>query len=140
MAIHSDCGNKWLGDAKNFGKRLHIVLNGEPVATFARKCGISYETIKKYLKNETCPGIDKVLLISQHTGTSLSWLISGEGERYDSPFSDEDANRWWGIISEALTLEQKHQIIKAFRRTGVEGIFNKQLLVENKAWGSSLRD
>lgn len=135
MVVYSDVGNKEPIGVENFGKRLDIVLNGESVAAFARKCGISHETIKKYLKNETCPGIDKVLLISQHTGVSLSWLISGEGESYDSPFSDEDANRWWGIISEALNLEQKHQIIKAFRRTGVEGIFNKQLLVENKAWG-----
>jgi len=137
MVVHSDSSNKTPAGAENFGKRLYIVLNGEPIAAFARKCGISHETIKKYLKNETCPGIDKVLLISQQTGISLSWLISGEGDCYDSPFSEEDVNRWWGIIAEALTVEQKHQVIKAFRRTGVEGVFNKQLLVENKAWGSS---
>lgn len=133
MSINDGKVTKYPTGVENFGERLRIVINGEPTGTFSRRCGISNETIKKYLKNDTCPGIDKALAISQCTGVSLHWLISGEGERNDSPFSDDEINRWWGIMAEALTVEQKAQIISVFQRNGVEGVF-KPLSTDNRAW------
>lgn len=125
MVVHASQGTTIPTGAEGFRERLRVVMKGESIASFATKCDINSQTIKKYLTSETTPGIDKVLAISKGTGASLNWLITGEGTPYPGLLSEEDIARWWMSIAELLTMEHKRQIISDFHRYGVEGVFKQ---------------
>lgn len=65
---------------EHFGERLKTVIGKQSVASFARDCGVSEASMRKYLKTNTLPGIDSVAMIAACTGRSLTWLITGEGD------------------------------------------------------------
>ncbi|WP_337264561.1 MULTISPECIES: helix-turn-helix domain-containing protein [unclassified Serratia (in: enterobacteria)] len=121
---------------ENFGKRLESVMGNESIASFARECHVSAATVRKYLKAGTLPGIDNILAISEHTGRSLTWLISGEGEEYSDKqsqdanrLSDEEIAKWWCCISDALTSDDKIRVIAAFKQGGLNALFKPDLII-----------
>lgn len=125
MINHGSEGKKILIGVEHFGERLKKVINGGSVSEFASRCGINPETMKKYLKNGTCPGIDKVHAISQHTRVSLAWLITGEGDMGKDLLSAEEFERWWKNIGDSLSDKQKFYVISNFKKSGLNGIFDK---------------
>jgi len=125
MAVKFGADLKSTVGMENFGARLRMIMQEESTSSFARKCGISSESVKKYLNSKTIPGADKALAISKGANVSLSWLISGEGEPQAGQLSEEDVTRWWMNIAELLTPEQKRQIISDFHKSGVEGVFKR---------------
>ncbi|MCS3608479.1 helix-turn-helix domain-containing protein [Erwinia rhapontici] len=131
MTVYTDSHTNPPLGIEGFGERLVIVMREESVSSFAKRCGLSSETIKKYRNGKIIPGADKVLAISRSTGVSLSWLITGEGTPQPGLFSEEEVTRWWMNIAELLTFEQKCQIISDFHRHGVEGVFKRLPVVKN---------
>lgn len=104
---------------KHFGERLKTVIGKQSVASFARDCGVSEASMRKYLKTDTVPGIDSVAMIAACTGRSLTWLITGEGDPFtdnakQKRFSEEETKKWWTLIFDALDTEDKSSVIMAF--------------------------
>lgn len=62
----------------SFAERLRALIGETSRNRFARKCGISESSLRKYLAGGT-PGLDKVLQIASACGVSLLWLAAGEG-------------------------------------------------------------
>ncbi|MGM0937332.1 MAG: helix-turn-helix domain-containing protein [Pseudomonadota bacterium] len=111
---------------QHFNVRLKNIMGKESIASFARGCNIHPSTIRKYLNTNALPSIDKIEAIAKYTERSLAWLITGEEEKVHTPArsqSPDEIKKWWGIISEALTAEQKEKIIQAFKLGGVNAIF-----------------
>ncbi|WP_445496996.1 helix-turn-helix domain-containing protein [Photorhabdus sp. SF281] len=61
----------------HFGQRLREAMQDEPIATFARRCGLSETAIWNYLNGSTYPSIDKVATLAHASNTSIEWLILG---------------------------------------------------------------
>lgn len=119
---------------QNFDQRLKRVIGKQSVAAFAKDCGIDAGIIRKYLKTKTTPGIDKVAAISEATGNSLVWLITGAGSQYKDDnqpkaehLSEEEFNKWWGIIADTLTPEKKLAVVSTFKQGGFEALFSTEL-------------
>jgi phage repressor protein C with HTH and peptisase S24 domain len=60
-----------------FGKRLRQAMKGESNNSFAKRCGWSEKVIRNYLHGETYPSLDRLAIISQVTGRSITWLVAG---------------------------------------------------------------
>lgn len=123
---------------EHFGKRLNKLIGKQSVASFARDCKLSEASVRKYLNSGTLPGIDTVAAISAHTGCSLTWLITGEGEPYidrtgqvGNLLSDEEIAKWWNTITEALRVEDRINIITAFQYGGLNAVFKPDLITDN---------
>ncbi|ATF90970.1 Bacteriophage CI repressor helix-turn-helix domain [Cedecea neteri] len=117
---------------EHFGERLKTVIGKQSVASFSRDCGVSEASMRKYLKTDTVPGIDSVAMIASCTGRSLTWLITGEGDPFtdnarQEHFSEEDIKKWWGLIFDALDVENKTKIIHAFQQGGLSSVFHPSL-------------
>lgn len=61
---------------KEFIERLHSVV-GENSVKFAEHAGITSTGFRKYFKGSVPPA-DKMLAISELSGKSLSWLLTGK--------------------------------------------------------------
>ncbi|MEA3643586.1 MAG: helix-turn-helix transcriptional regulator [Lamprobacter sp.] len=68
-------------DGAGFPERLLEAKGGMSTLAFAKKCGISESSFRKYLTGGSVPGADKLLEMAQTAGVSLTWLASGEGRR-----------------------------------------------------------
>lgn len=68
-------------DGAGFPERLLQAKGGMSTLAFAKKCGISESSFRKYLAGHSVPGADKLLEIAQTAGVSLTWLATGEGRR-----------------------------------------------------------
>ncbi|ETS32026.1 helix-turn-helix domain-containing protein [Photorhabdus khanii] len=77
LGIHDD-------RVTHFGQRLREAMQDEPIATFARRCGLSETAIWSYLGGLTYPSIDKMAALAHASNTSIEWLILG---------LDTDANK-----------------------------------------------
>ena len=67
-------------DWKAVGKRLRE-LRGYDVrqADFARQLGISQGQLSRYEKGKSEIGAEVLLRISQHSGKSMDWVLTGKG-------------------------------------------------------------
>ena len=117
----------------HFGERLIPVIGQPSVASFARDCGVSEASMRKYLKTDTVPGIDSVAMIAACTGRSLTWLITGEGVPFtdnakQKRFSEEETKKWWTLIFDALDTEDKSSVIMAFQQGGLNAVFSPEIM------------
>ncbi|MBZ7501006.1 bacteriophage CI repressor [Klebsiella michiganensis] len=118
---------------EHFGERLKTVIGKQSVASFARDCGVSEASMRKYLKTDTVPGIDSVAMIAACTGRSLTWLITGEGDPFtdnakQKRFSEEETKKWWTLIFDALDAEDKSSVIMAFQQGGLNAVFSPEIM------------
>ncbi|WP_109241228.1 helix-turn-helix domain-containing protein [Klebsiella michiganensis] len=118
---------------EHFGERLKTVIGKQSVSSFARDCGVTEASIRKYLKTGTVPGIDSVATIAAYTGRSLTWLITGEGDPLadnvqQKRFSEEEIKKWWTLIFDALDTEDKSSVIMAFQQGGLNAVFSPEIM------------
>jgi phage repressor protein C with HTH and peptisase S24 domain len=64
-------------------QRLLWLIGEESIYHFANRCGLPDSTLRKYLKGSQ-PTADRLALISDCTGVSVAWLVTGAGEPYPS--------------------------------------------------------
>ncbi|MCM8610667.1 hypothetical protein [Accumulibacter sp.] len=57
--------------------RLRLLIGSEPVAAFARRCGLSESVLRTYLKHGRMPPLDKAAAIAAAAGVGLGWLAGG---------------------------------------------------------------
>jgi transcriptional regulator with XRE-family HTH domain len=62
-----------------FGERLRKAFNDASNAEIARKIGVSEPAVGNYIKGRI-PDADRLIEISNLTGCSLHWLLTGEGK------------------------------------------------------------
>lgn len=63
-----------------FKERLAEVIQGDSNSSFARKCGVTETTIRKYLSGSAYPRASTLQKISQVTGKSIAWLLGEESD------------------------------------------------------------
>lgn len=66
-----------------FSERLKEAMETANIASnvqLARQTELSESTIRKYLKGETYPTLDRLALLAEACSCSASWLATGEGE------------------------------------------------------------
>jgi len=61
--------------------RIRYLKGNQTTTSFAKQLGVGVSTLHNY-ENGRVPPIDVLLLISQKTGASLTWLVTGEGDPY----------------------------------------------------------
>ncbi|AUZ66657.1 helix-turn-helix domain-containing protein [Citrobacter amalonaticus] len=129
------------GGINRFGERLKAAIGKESVNSFAKRCGISEATIRKYMSGNTYPGIDKMHALSESTGKSISWLISGSEDDLvkKDEVNESELLKWWGIIFESLKTEEKQLIISQYQRHGVNALFSDVLTTKTQGEKEILR-
>jgi repressor LexA len=61
-------------------QRIREAFNNQPTKEIANKLGLSYHAVRNYLRGRIPSGV-KLIEISQLTGCSIHWLLTGEGEK-----------------------------------------------------------
>jgi len=64
---------------KGFPQRLKKVIGGQSIRAFALAAGLSEGTLRKYLRNETYPTLDRLVGIVEAGQVCLQWLATGRG-------------------------------------------------------------
>lgn len=78
-------------------------LNNSQVAF---RAGMSESSIRKYLKGETYPGLDRLVLLASACGCSFNWLALGEGDQKEdrTTMTHHSANLRDDITSEFVAV------------------------------------
>ena len=63
-----------------FVERLKVLIGGEKPYPWAASAGITQATFNRMWKDGIAPKADILLLISEKTGCSIDWLLTGKGE------------------------------------------------------------
>lgn len=64
-----------------FATRLRECIGDEPVASFARRCGIPEANLRNYLTGTNKPVYDRLAAIAEVAGVTLDWLATGRGPK-----------------------------------------------------------
>lgn len=72
-----------------FVKRLVDICGTDEPSGLQRLLSISYQAAKNYLLGRY-PNTEMLLIISERTGCSIHWLLTGEGKKFVEPQLTED--------------------------------------------------
>lgn len=91
---------------KNLKQKLNL-----STPQMAQKLGISTSTLSSYERNVRTPSLDFATLLYEKLNVNLNWFISGEGEMFNTPISNEGFrnSEMINLIDEAL---KRHGLIK----------------------------
>jgi transcriptional regulator with XRE-family HTH domain len=64
---------------KDLGKRIGLAIGTEGAYAFAKRTGMSYSLLRRYVAGEVEPRSDKLNQIAAGTGVALDWLMTGKG-------------------------------------------------------------
>ena len=62
-----------------FWDRLKNAIGHQSNRSIADSCGLAEGTIRRYLKKEVYPSLDKIRAIADATGVNSTWLLTGDG-------------------------------------------------------------
>lgn len=62
-----------------FWDRLKEAIGPRSNRSVGEQCGLSEGTIRRYLRKETYPSLDKIRAIAEVTMVNSNWLLTGEG-------------------------------------------------------------
>lgn len=79
----------WNSDA--FSERLKKALGDRSPYYIEKKTGIAQSLVRKYLSGQSIPGTDKLVILADVCGVSISWLATGEGSQDDKAVVVSDA-------------------------------------------------
>jgi transcriptional regulator with XRE-family HTH domain len=68
-------------DRDAFGNRVDKLQkeSGLNVTNFAKLTGVSFPSIRGYIRGDATPTIEVAVLITNNLGVNLLWFINGEG-------------------------------------------------------------
>lgn len=69
-------------EKETFSARLEIAIGNTSVRAFASAIDMSEGALRKYLRGDSLPQIDKAALIAEHANVSLTWLATGKGSKH----------------------------------------------------------
>jgi transcriptional regulator with XRE-family HTH domain len=58
---------------------------------FAKLVGVSYETVRKWRTGATAPNRNRAIKVAEVLGTSVNWVMYGEGQQMTTTSSDDRA-------------------------------------------------
>lgn len=61
-----------------FKERLDSIIGDASVRSFSRKCGLAEKTLRNYIAGKQYPTLDRLALIAEASGRSMTWLVTGE--------------------------------------------------------------
>lgn len=87
-------------DPVAFARRLKMSMGEHSVYMFAKKCGFTESTLRKYLAGDSVPGADKLLRMAQVADVTLQWLATGEGDHSGGAGWDRITPPQLGVVLE----------------------------------------
>lgn len=94
-------------ELNGFSERLKRAIGEESVYSFAKRSGITESLLRKYLNGSSLPGLDKLVLISKASGSSIDWLVFGEK---NEPLFQK--GRYEGLLDEINRLSEEVSKLK----------------------------
>lgn len=76
---------------KNFKDRLQYLIGEVKPYAWCKQIGIEKGLFQYYWQKEKIPKYENLIKIRNHTGCSLDWLMTGDGEPYPDRITDMDA-------------------------------------------------
>lgn len=73
-----------------FKMRLKSIIGDMTVREFSRRCNLSDKTLRDYMLGNSYPTLDRLGLIAQASGKTLSWLATGEEPQEKTLSSDTE--------------------------------------------------
>jgi transcriptional regulator with XRE-family HTH domain len=92
-----------------FSARLKEAFNNAKNVDIAKKLGVGPSAITNYSREERYPSLDILLKISEVTGYSIQWLLTGEGPKKISP-RDESKETGENSICVNFSTQEKNII------------------------------
>ncbi|WP_228720420.1 XRE family transcriptional regulator [Zophobihabitans entericus] len=65
-------------ETNTFAQRLRFVIGKQSMTTFAEMCQLSESAIRKYVRGDSEPTLQNLLIIAKVGNVSVSWLATGE--------------------------------------------------------------
>ena len=86
---------------KNFKDRLQYLIGEVKPYAWCKQIGIEKGLFQYYWQKEKIPKYENLIKIRNHTGCSLDWLMTGDGEPYPDRIADMEtaANELLGQIN-----------------------------------------
>lgn len=128
----ADCKNDE-SSKLHFAERLKEAIGDESKLAFAKRCGISDSLIGRYLRGESYPSIDKLPAIALAAGKSMGWLIGDADAIASHADNEEELKRWWLIVFDSLTVNERHRAIHVFKRHGALALFADGIIKSDEA-------
>src|SRR5881392_1764470 len=86
---------------KEFGKRFAEACGTNEAASIQRSLNIPYQSAKNYL-NGRLPQAQVLIRISNETGYSIDWLLTGRGKKFIDPSLTPDTPPAAGQLEESV--------------------------------------
>jgi len=87
-------------------------LKGLTISELSKKIGVPERTISNYELGERKISVEYITLLNTHLGTSLNWLISGEGEMFIGDAPKKNVNFLTEEEKPNMSVEQALEVIK----------------------------
>ncbi|HYP29388.1 MAG TPA: helix-turn-helix domain-containing protein [Blastocatellia bacterium] len=100
-------------EPQSFLARLKEAFGGISIEVVAGRLGVKRQAVYKWGRGETHPDLDRLLQISELTGVSLHWLLTGEGPK---------------IVESAENLERLRDEIEERKLEVIKNYLTKQLI------------
>ncbi|WP_049849502.1 helix-turn-helix domain-containing protein [Trabulsiella odontotermitis] len=118
--------NRFPERLKQAMENAHLPSNNQ----LAKKTELSESTIRKYLKGETYPTLDRLALLAEACSCSMSWLATGEGDGNHAPLeiyensvnNNESRNSELDVVLSYLSTEQKEKFMRVIYTRGIAAI------------------
>jgi len=65
-------------ELSQFPERLRKVIGEESLRSFAKKCALSEGVLRSYLRGDTYPSLDRLIIIARVGDVGVEWLATGE--------------------------------------------------------------
>ncbi|MBF0291657.1 MAG: helix-turn-helix domain-containing protein [Nitrospinae bacterium] len=79
---------KMTSKLKNFKDRLQYLIGEVKPYAWCKQIGIEKGLFQYYWQKEKIPKYENLIKIRNHTGCSLDWLMTGDGEPYPDRIED----------------------------------------------------
>lgn len=117
-------------DHSGFWKRLLIAFETANAAEISRKIGLERQSLYKWREGVNQPSLDSLIAISQKTGRSLHWLLTGHGQEFieqlPSPYAslENDEKR----LVEQIAQKENQSFVQAIRSLILEALTSRGMM------------
>jgi len=124
---------------ETIASRLRQLIGKRTVRSTAKEWGLAFSTLNNYLTRGTEPSLNVVLKIARIENVSIEWLAKGSvsdqrslpasgslpAEAAPLPaHSDDGLAAAWAVVFNALSDEERAEIIHFFIQMGARGVLN----------------
>ncbi|MEK8021379.1 MAG: helix-turn-helix transcriptional regulator [Candidatus Parabeggiatoa sp.] len=106
------------------GKRLNqiVLLKNKNLKDFSTDSKIPYATLQQYASGKRRPTTDVLIKIKTHSNISIDWLLTGEGEMYNTPQKGDVV-----LVEKGKTVKEIDEHLKKLNPEQREKVFGMTL-------------